>query len=96
MQKTKRHQSNTQTLARNLIPYAYRSCFSSTNTGSVSVMIDGSTCTIDTVTDTQIECTTGSHLGSVEAKVEVQISGKGIAEEVCDGMKYYNMIIHWK
>ena len=45
-------------------------------------MIDGSTCTVSSVGNTQIECETGPHLGSYSAKVEVEVGGNGIAQEV--------------
>ena len=34
------------------------------------------------VTDTELECVTGPHAGSVVADVEVEVSGNGIAQEV--------------
>ena len=46
------------------------------------MMIDGSTCTVSSVGNTQIECETGPHLGSYSAKVEVEVGGNGIAQEV--------------
>ena len=52
------------------------------NTADVSVMIDGSTCTVSSVGNTQIECVTGPHIGSYSAKVEVEVGGNGIAQEV--------------
>ena len=55
----------------------------STVSGDVSVEIDGTACVVSSVTDTEIECVTGPHKGSVTTKVEVQVSGNGIAEEVC-------------
>ena len=45
-------------------------------------MIDGSTCTVSSVGNTQIECVTGPHMGSYSAKVEVEVGGNGIAQEV--------------
>ncbi|KAL4228989.1 Fibrocystin-L [Mactra antiquata] len=65
------------------------------DTNSVTVEIDGSECTVNTVTDTEIVCTTGSHLGSTVAKVEVQISGNGIAEEASSGDADYRYIDVW-
>lgn len=50
--------------------------------GNVDVIIDNSECVVSTVTDVQLVCVTGPHMGSVEAKVEVQVSGNGIAGEV--------------
>ena len=46
------------------------------------MMIDGATCTVTAVTNTELECETGPHYGSVRAKVEVEVAGNGIAEEV--------------
>lgn len=50
--------------------------------GNVEVKIDSSECIVSTVTDNEIVCVTGPHIGSIETKVEVQISGNGIAGEV--------------
>lgn len=58
--------------------------FFSSDLGSVSVEIDGTACVVSNVIDTEIECDTGPHLGSADAKVEVQVSGNGIAQEVCE------------
>lgn len=58
--------------------------FFSSDLGSVSVEIDGAVCVVSNVIDTEIECDTGSHLGSANSKVEVQVSGNGIAQEVCE------------
>jgi hypothetical protein len=45
-------------------------------------MIDDIECVASSVIATQIVCTTGPHAGSVDTKVEVQVSGNGVAEEV--------------
>lgn len=45
-------------------------------------MIDDVECVASSVTNTEIVCVTGPHMGSIDAKVEVQVSGNGIAEEV--------------
>ena len=50
--------------------------------GDVSVTIAGSSCTVSTATDTELECVTGPHAGSVVADVKVEVSGNGIAQEV--------------
>lgn len=50
--------------------------------GNVDVIIDNSACVVSSVTDIQIVCVTGPHMGSEVAKVEVQVSGNGIAGEV--------------
>jgi hypothetical protein len=50
--------------------------------GNVEVMINAVECVATSVTSTQIVCTTGPHPGSIDTKVEVQISGNGIADEV--------------
>ena len=57
--------------------------FFRSNEADVSVMIDGAECNVINVTSTELECETSSHYGSVDAKVEVEVSGNGIAEEVC-------------
>lgn len=49
---------------------------------AVSVMIDGVVCTVNAVINTELECETGQHTGSVRAMVEVEVSGNGIAQEV--------------
>lgn len=48
----------------------------------IIVRIDGVACdwTNSTVTDTEIECQTGSHRTTLQAQVEVTIQGKGMAE----------------
>ena len=56
-------------------------CFRST-LSSVGVMLDDVACVASSVDDTEVVCVTGPHMGSVDTKVEVQISGNGIAEEV--------------
>ncbi|XP_045210443.2 fibrocystin-L-like isoform X2 [Mercenaria mercenaria] len=61
----------------------------------VNVMIDDVECDVSTVTDTEIVCVTGPHLGSVDAKVEVQISGNGIAKEETTGDADFSYIDVW-
>ena len=55
-------------------------------------MINGVECVAASVTSTQIVCTTGPHQGSIDAKVEVQVSGNGIANEVCLLLKLNNVL----
>ena len=52
------------------------------SSADVSVTIDGSSCSVTTVTNTELECVTGPHAGSGVTRVEVEVSGNGIAEEV--------------
>ena len=54
----------------------------SSSTSDLDVTIDGATCTVTSANNTQLECVTGPHMGSVDTKVEVEVSGNGIAEEV--------------
>ena len=70
----KRYQVNVK---RTIGPLVYR-----TNAADVSVVINGTACNVTTVTDSELECETGSHSGSVRAQVEVQVAGNGIAQEV--------------
>lgn len=56
--------------------------FHSSTVSSVSVMIDDVECVVSTVSNTEVVCDTGPHMGSIDATVEVQISGNGIAQEV--------------
>ena len=46
------------------------------------MMINGTACTVTTVADSELECETGPHFGSVRAQVEVEVAGNGIAQEV--------------
>ncbi|XP_052286416.1 fibrocystin-L-like [Dreissena polymorpha] len=62
---------------------------------ATSVSIDGAACTPTSVSDTQIQCQTGAHSGSVDSKVEVQISGNGIAEESSAGDADFTYIDVW-
>ena len=50
---------------------------------SVDVSIDGSECTIQTISDTEIVCLTGEHKQSVDTFVTVDINGDGDAWKVC-------------
>jgi hypothetical protein len=49
---------------------------------SASVIIDGVPCFLINISDGEIHCKTGPHIGSVISKVEVQRAGNGIAKEV--------------
>jgi hypothetical protein len=49
---------------------------------SASVIIDGVPCFLINISDREIQCETGPHIGSVITKVEVQRAGNGIAKEV--------------
>ena len=59
-----------------------------TNTADVGVMIDGAACSVTMVTDSELECETGPHSGSINAKVEVEVAGNGIAQEVTIGRMF--------
>ena len=48
----------------------------------MSVTIDGATCVVSTVSDTSIECTTGKHLTSLQALVDVFVASSGKAKNV--------------
>ena len=54
----------------------------STDTAAISVNIDGATCIVSTVSDTSIECTSGKHLTSLQALVEVFVVANGKAKNV--------------
>ena len=54
----------------------------STDTTAVSVIIDGATCAVLTVSDTSLECTTGKHLTSLQALVDVFVASSGKAKNV--------------
>jgi hypothetical protein len=58
------------------------SVFYSNTAGDVSVSIGGSECTVTSVTDSEIMCTTGEHSPSVRTQVQVQIASNGIATQV--------------
>ena len=49
---------------------------------AVTVIIDGATCVVSTVSDTSIECTTGKHLTSLQALVDVFVASSGKAKNV--------------
>ncbi|XP_053372863.1 fibrocystin-L-like [Mercenaria mercenaria] len=63
--------------------------------GDVNVMIDDVECVVSTATETEVVCVTGPHLGSVDTKVEVQVSGNGIANEVSAGDADFSYIDVW-
>ena len=69
-------------LMRNFDQYSFIIITSRSIPGDVSVTIAGSSCTVSTATDTELECVTGPHAGSVVADVKVEVSGNGIAQEV--------------
>ena len=54
----------------------------STEMAAISVIIDGATCVVSTVTDTSIECTTGKQLTSLQALVDVFVASSGKAKNV--------------
>ena len=54
----------------------------STDKTAVSVIIDGAACVVSTVSDTSIECTTGKHLTSLQALVDVFVASSGKAKNV--------------
>ncbi|XP_052805044.1 fibrocystin-L-like isoform X2 [Mya arenaria] len=66
-----------------------------TTQGDISVIIDGAECEVTAVVDNAIECDTGSHSGSVDASVEVQVSGNGIAQETASGDADFSYIDVW-
>ena len=51
------------------------------------MMIDGASCNVNSVSNSELECETGPHAGSMNAKVEVEVGGNGIAEEVSNVLK---------
>ena len=55
-------------------------CFR-TNVGEISVTIAGAACAVQTVTDTEITCRTGSTTSGI-TQVEVQRNGWGLATQV--------------
>ena len=55
------------------------------------MMIDGARCSVNNISNTELECVTGSHAGSVHAKVEVEVDGNGIAEEVSNVCRHNRM-----
>ena len=54
----------------------------SSDSAAISVNIDGATCVVSTVSDTSIECTSGKHLTSLQALVEVFVAANGKAKNV--------------
>ena len=67
-------------------------CVNSTSNADVSVTIAGSDCVISgSVTDTQIECVTEPHQGSVEAQVAVAIQSTGIAFQESAAYEYIDV-----
>ncbi|KAK3107254.1 hypothetical protein FSP39_010348 [Pinctada imbricata] len=63
-----------------------------TATGAVSVMIGGVACAVQTVTATEVTCTTGARAaGSIDTQVELQISNNGIADTTNAAFSYYNV-----
>ena len=54
----------------------------STDLSVITVTIDGSTCDVQSVTDTSIVCVTNSHEGAIETQVSVEIGTDGIAYQV--------------
>lgn len=48
----------------------------------MTVTISGTACDVNTVTDTQIVCTTNSHSKSEKVNIEVEVAGNGIAKQV--------------
>ncbi len=55
----------------------------STTKGDIKVDIAGAACDVEEVKDTQVKCRTGSaKSGSAKAKVKLQRSGWGLAEQV--------------
>jgi hypothetical protein len=47
---------------------------------------------VSSVVDTEIECVTGPHRGSINTKVDVEVSGNGIAGEVCLCILFVNLL----
>lgn len=66
-----------------------------TTLNDVSVEIDGTSCVATSVTDSEIQCVTGAHAGSVVASIEVQIAGNGIAQESFPGDSEFEYIDVW-
>jgi len=54
----------------------------STDKTAISVIIDGAACVVLTVSDTLIYCTTGKHLTSLQALVDVYVASSGKAKNV--------------
>ncbi|XP_060603397.1 fibrocystin-L-like isoform X3 [Ruditapes philippinarum] len=63
--------------------------------GNVKVEIDGTVCVVSSVVDTEIECVTGPHRGSINTKVDVEVSGNGIAGERQNGDADFLYIDVW-
>lgn len=61
----------------------YVFCFDHrSNSGQASVTIAGTTCTVSSISNTEIVCTTGQHTPSQKTSVTVEINGNGVADKV--------------
>ncbi|KAK3107766.1 hypothetical protein FSP39_021797 [Pinctada imbricata] len=59
--------------------------------GDVSVTLEGNACTVSTITDTQIVCTTSAASSTVRTKVRVERSGNGIAKQTSADFQYIDV-----
>ncbi|XP_069115224.1 fibrocystin-L-like [Argopecten irradians] len=62
-----------------------------TSKSDCAVSIEGSVCVVDSVTDTQIVCDTGSITASVRGKVRVEIAGNGMAIQTAADYHYVDV-----
>ena len=53
--------------------------------------IGGTACSVTSASNTELECVTRPHMGSVDTVVEVEVSGNGIAEEVNIVQLYFKL-----
>ncbi|CAH1788932.1 unnamed protein product [Owenia fusiformis] len=63
-----------------------------TTVGDISVTIAGSACTVSTVTDNLVQCTTSEHSPAVKAKVRVVVGTNGIATQ--DGADFWYIDVY--
>jgi hypothetical protein len=52
------------------------------NAGQAAVTIAGTTCTVSSISNTEIVCVTGQHTPSQKTSVTVEINGNGVADQV--------------
>ncbi|XP_053388767.1 fibrocystin-L-like isoform X2 [Mercenaria mercenaria] len=65
------------------------------NIDNARVEIDGVSCMLSNISNTEIRCITGPHIGSIQTKVEVQVSHNGIANEVSTGDADFQYVDVW-
>ncbi|KAI0230284.1 Fibrocystin-L [Lamellibrachia satsuma] len=58
---------------------------------AITVNIDGATCVVSTVSDTSIECTSGKHVTSLQALVEVFVAANGKAKNEVAKFEYLDV-----